>query len=459
MDPPASQTADCAAVEVSRDVDGPAAAATTARWWRGGFGLWLAGRSCSKLGSAVTMVVVPLVAVVTLRTAPAGVAALVAIPMATAPAGRLAAAAHAERHPAAVWPMVACDLGRLAATVAIPVAFAAGVLSFPLLAAAVGALGALQGGFDAYAAPYITTLVTPDRLVDANGALSSSSSAAALAGPALAAAILDVAPAPLGLLVEAASYLIATPTLARLGHQRRRAPQPSVTPEPAEHTTPPQPAEDPVRPASLAAFTHPQTAGLLAATFAAALLNGVVLAELAVFMVRHLHLAASVVALVGAAGATGGVITGLAAGRLQRHLGDRRAIAIGTLAVAASVAFFPLAHPNLTGAWPVLVYELAGSAGGTICVVVTFTAILTRIPAPQIARAMATAAAVPEAGQLLGVAAAALAVNDLGVTHLFDVLAVPATLIAAASIAVIAATHRPAPATDPPGAPADSHPS
>jgi len=429
---------------VSQGAEDQTTAATTARWWRGGLGLWLAGRSCSNLGSAVTTVVVPLVAVVTLQAAPAGVAALVAIPMAAAPAGRLAAAHHAERHPGQVGPMLACDLGRLAGAVAIPVAFATGVLSFPLLAT-VGVLGALQGAFGAYAAPYVTTLVAPDRLVDANGALSSSSSAAALAGPALAAGILDVAAAPLGLLVEAASYLIAAPTLIRLGPRPRPTPQPSATREPAGDTTCTQAADRIGRRAGFAAFTHPRTAGLLAATFAATVLNGVVLAELAVFMVRHLHVAASVVALVAAAGAIGGVITGLAAGRLQRHLGDRRAIAVGTLAIAASVAFFPLAHPDLTGAWPVLVYELAGSAGGTICVVVTFTAILTHIPAPEIARAMATAA-VPEAGQLLGVAVAALAVSDLGVAHLFDVLAVPATLLAATSIAVIAKTH-PAPAT------------
>jgi len=416
-------------------------AATTARWWRGGFGLWLAGRSCSNLGSAVTMVVVPLVAVVTLQAAPAGVAALVAIPMATAPTGRLAAAPHAERHPGQVWPMLACDLGRLAAAATIPVAFATGALSLPLLAVAVGVLGALQGGFDTYAAPYITTLVAPDRLVDANGALSSSSSAAALAGPALAAGILEVASAPLGFLVEAASYLIAAPALIGLGHRRRHAPTPSATPEPTGDTPSAQPADRMGRRAALAAFTHPRTAGLLAATFAATVLNGVVLAELAVFMVRHLHVPASVVALVAAAGAVGGVITGLVAGRLQRRLGDRRTIAVGTLAVAASVAFFSLAHSGVTGIWPVLVYELAGSAGGTICVVVTFTAILTHLPAPQIARAMATAAAVPEAGQLLGVAVAALAVSDLGVTHLFDILAVPAALLAATSIAFIVKTR------------------
>jgi hypothetical protein len=55
---------------------------------------------------------------------------------------------------------------------------------------------------------------------------------------------------------------------------------------------------------------------------------------------------------------------------------------------------------------------------------------------------MATAAAVPEAGQLLGVAVAALAVSDLGVTHLFDILAVPAALLAATSIAFIVKTAR-----------------
>ena len=427
-------------------------AVPTAKWWRGGFGLWLAGRSCSNLGSAVTTVVVPLVAVVTLRTTPAGVAALVAISMAAAPVGRMAAAPHAERHPGQVGPMLACDLGRLAAAMAIPMAYLTGVLSFPLLAVAVGVLGALQGGFGPYAAPYISTLVPADRLIDANGALSSSSSAAALAGPALAAAILEVAPVPFAFLTETASYLVAVPTLIRLGHRHQDAAPTAASPEPTGEST------SAMDGGSFAAFAHPRTAGLLAATFAATLLNGVVLAELAVFMVRHLHFAASVVALTAAAGAIGGVITGLSAGRLQRRLGDSRTIAVGTLAVGVSIAFFPFAHSGVTGIWPVFVYELAGSAGGTICVVVTFSAILTQVPGPQIARAMATAAAVPEAGQLLGIAIAAFAVTSIGVTHLLDLLVAPAALLAGISITVTAKAPRtgPEPEAD---AQAGSHPS
>ena len=109
--------------------------------------------------------------------------------------------------------------------------------------------------------------------------------------------------------------------------------------------------------------------------------------------------------------------------------------------MAVSIALFPLARPGVTGAWPVLVYELLGSAGGTICVVVTFTAVLTHIPGPQIARAMATAAAIPEAGQLLGLAVAALAVSQLGVTSLLDLLAVPAALLAVTSIAGMAGSR------------------
>ncbi|MHB1929826.1 MAG: hypothetical protein ACYCUG_10480, partial [Acidimicrobiales bacterium] len=115
--------------------------------------------------------------------------------------------------------MVACDLGRLAAVAAVPAAFAAGILTIPLLLVAVGVLGALQGAFGAYGGPFVAGLVPAERMVSANGALSSASSAAGVAGPAVAAAVLDLAPAPAGLLVEVASYLVAIPALVRL---RRR---------------------------------------------------------------------------------------------------------------------------------------------------------------------------------------------------------------------------------------------
>lgn len=404
-------------------------------WWDGGFGAWLVGRSCSNLGSAVTTAVVPLVAVVTLHAGPATVGLLVAAAMAAAPCGRLLAAPHAERNPGRVGPMVACDLGRLVAVGALSVAFAAGALSLPLLISAVGVLGALQGAFGAYGAPYVAQLVPAERLVDANGALASSSSAAAVAGPAVAAGIVDLAPAPAGLLAEVATYLIAIPALLRLG--RRRASRPCGQTDPPDADPGPSPASSSGHRAALAAFRHPKTAPLLAATFAATLLNGVVLAELTLFMVRDLRIAPPVVALVGAAGALGGVAAGLGAARIKRRLGDRRAIAVAAIAVALSVAFFPLARPGLIGLWPNLVYELAGSAGGTICVVVTFTAVLTHLPPTQLARAMATAALVPEAGQLLGAAIATLAVTAVSVPDLLDVLAGAGAVLALVSLAVI----------------------
>lgn len=75
----------------------------------------------------------------------ADAASPVAIPMATAAAGRLVLAPEAERHPGTVWAMLVCGVGRLAAAVAIPVTFATGVLSLPLLAVVAGVLGALRG--------------------------------------------------------------------------------------------------------------------------------------------------------------------------------------------------------------------------------------------------------------------------------------------------------------------------
>ncbi len=73
-----------------------------------------------------------------------------------------------------------------------------------------------------------------------------------------------------------------------------------------------------------APFRQAHTGVLLVLIFILTVLNGAVLAELAVFMVRTLHLPPSLVAPVGAAGAIGGIDSGLAIGRVAPRLGGRR---------------------------------------------------------------------------------------------------------------------------------------
>lgn len=401
---------------------------------------------------------------VTLHATPSQVALVVAAPMASAPVGRLAASGWAERSPGRVGPLLATDIARLLSVASIPTTFFLAVLSLPVLVAQAAVLGALVGTFGAFGAPFVVRIVEAEDLQRANGALASSSNAAAVLGPAIGAGLLELVSPPVALVAELAAYAVAIPKLVRLGRRRGsvmpgpphpEAPAPAMSggsapgvPAPAPPGEPGSPAPALERPdaslrpshgsrrraALLAPFVHPATRGRLAVLFAAAVLNGTVLAVLSVFMVRDLHLPASLVAGVGAVGALGGVAAGLAIGQLTRALGERRSLALALVAMAASAVPLPLATEGLLGLWPCLVYELFGAAGGTVFVVLTFTAIQQRMPGDQLARAMAAAALVPEAGQLLGVAAAGVAVAALGVRDLLWVAAALGLVVSAAGL-------------------------
>ncbi|MHB8296593.1 MAG: MFS transporter [Acidimicrobiales bacterium] len=411
----------------------------------GAFGDWLVGRSATNLGSAVTTAVLPLVAVVTLRATPSAVALLVAAPMATAPIGRLAASSHAERSHGRIGPLMMVDVARLVVLATIPATFALGVLSVPVLVAQAALLGALVGIFGAYGAPFVVSVVADADLARANGALASSSSAAAVLGPGVAAGLLEVVQAPLALLVEIVSYFVAIPSLVRIRQRQGRTAASSLLPRSpaAGGGNDREPAGSATRAALAAPFTHPGTRGRLAVLFAGTVLNGMVLAELAVFMVRDLRIAPSLVAAVGALGALGGVGAGIAVGRLSGRLGERRSLAVALIAMAASTVPLPLAARGLVGLGPCLGYELFGSAGGTIFIVLTFTAIQQRLPRHQLARAMAASALVPELGQLLGVGLAGVAVSAIGVLDLLRVAAIIGLVLTTLAGVDLARTHRP----------------
>jgi hypothetical protein len=111
-------------------------------------------------------------------------------------------------------------------------------------------------------------------------------------------------------------------------------------------------------------------------------------------------------------------------------------------ASSAVVSYLALI-PGLAGLGPCLGYELFGSAGGTTFVVLTFTAVQQHLPRHQLARAMATSALVPEAGQLLGVGLAGVAVTAVGVPDLLRIAAIIGLIIATVAGVDLARTQRP----------------
>ena len=167
--------------------------------------LWI-GETISDFGDQITLLAIPLTAVIVLSASPFEMGLLAA-------AGTLPTALFSL--PAGVWVdrlprrpiLIAADVGRALVLATIPIAFVLGVLGLPLLYAVAFVAGTLSVFFVVAYQSYLPALVGPTQLVDANGRMNASSSVAQMAGPSLAGVLVQVFTAPMPVVVDALSFV------------------------------------------------------------------------------------------------------------------------------------------------------------------------------------------------------------------------------------------------------------
>ncbi|MEO5877694.1 MAG: MFS transporter [Streptosporangiaceae bacterium] len=171
------------------------------------FHLFWAGQTVSLVGDRITVFVVPTVMIFALHASAleVGIVAMaqyLGIPLLGPITGILVDRWDNRRT------MLMCDLLRLAAVAAMPVAYWLGVLSTPLLFGCVALISAATIFFNVGYLVAVPTTVPADRLVRAYSRLEGSRTVSEVAGPSIAAGLyhlLGVA----ALLVDAATYLVS----------------------------------------------------------------------------------------------------------------------------------------------------------------------------------------------------------------------------------------------------------
>ena len=177
-------------------------------WRHGDFRkLWTAA-TVSVLGSQVTLIAVPYIALTMLHASVFQVSLLAAVEMLpflllTLPAG--AWLDRVRRRPV----LIAADFGRAVVLLSIPVAYVAGAMSIWQLFIVAFVTGTFSAFFDVADQSFLPALIDREDLVEGNGRLQVSYSAAQIGGPTLAGNLIQIVAAPLAIVADALSFFIS----------------------------------------------------------------------------------------------------------------------------------------------------------------------------------------------------------------------------------------------------------
>jgi len=290
--------------------------------WRDGefLKLW-AGQGISEIGSQVSMLALPTVAILVLGATPFQVGLLAACETLAFPVLGLVAGVYVDRlrrRPI----MIACDLGRLLALVSVPIAFALGVLSMAQLYAVALITGVGTVFFDVAYQSYLPALIPRSDLIEGNTKLQVTSSVAQMAGPALGGVLIQV----LG------------PVLS-LVWIRRAEPLPA-------------PARESGRGGFFAemwegiqvVFGNSTIWKIAGSTSTSNLGSNLFFAVFLIFVYRVLHLSPGTVGVIFASGAVGGLLGALTAAWIPRRIGLGPTLFVTILLGALSLILVPLAQ-------------------------------------------------------------------------------------------------------------------
>ncbi|TML69132.1 MAG: MFS transporter, partial [Actinobacteria bacterium] len=167
--------------------------------------LWSA-QSVSQLGTQISAIALPLVALYELHATAFEVAALGTVEFLPFLLFTLPAGVWVDRLRRR-WLMVTADLGRVVALGSIPLAAALGHLTLAQLYIAGFVTGTLTVFFDVSYQSYLPSLVEREQLVDGNAKLEVTRATAQVAGPGLGGLLVRALTAPYAVLADALSYL------------------------------------------------------------------------------------------------------------------------------------------------------------------------------------------------------------------------------------------------------------
>jgi predicted MFS family arabinose efflux permease len=224
--------------------------------------------------------------------------------------------------------MIVADVGRALLLATIPVAYWLDALTFAHLYAVAFLTGVFTVFFFVSYNTLFVSLVPRERYVEGNSLVNGSRAFSFVAGPSVGGSLVQVLSAPVTLLADALSFVASALCLRSI-----------------------DPAEPPTAEADPGQFTEglryirrsPTLLATLAATATINFFNFVFFALFILYATRELDVSPGLLGLILGAGAVGGLVGSVAAGRISRGLGVGPAFILGCVLFPAPFLLVPLA--------------------------------------------------------------------------------------------------------------------
>ncbi len=311
--------------------------------------LWCA-ESVSQLGSQVSLLALPLVAITLLHATTFQVGALAAVEMAPfvligLPAGAIVD--RLPRRPVLIW----SDIGRAVALASIPIAYAFDALTYVQLLAVVFVTGTLTVFFDVAYMSILPSLVERGQIVDGNAKLEISRSGAQLAGPGLGGLLVQWIGAASAVTADAVSFVTSAVFFRGI-----RAQEPPIAVTVDEEVSRLRALAREVREGFGYVVRHRVLRMVAGCTATSNFFASMTMSVFLLYAIRELHYGAGVVGLVFSLGNLGVLVAALTTTRLTAKIRLGPTIWLGIVIAQIGTLVIPLAPtqhalPYFVGAW------------------------------------------------------------------------------------------------------------
>lgn len=381
--------------------------------------LW-AGQSISLFGSMLTLIALPLTALLTLNSTPLEQGFLQAVQAGPVLATGLFAGVWVDRlrrRPV----MIIADLARAALMLSIPATAFAGRLTIAQLYIVAAAAAVFTALFDAAYPAYLPTLVGRQNLVEGNAKLSATASVAEMGGFAAAGALVQFLSGPVAILVDAATFVVSALTLRWI-----RTPEPEPQPRSARESA----IQEAVEGIGVV-WRDPTLRALIACSTTFRLAGGVFASMYMLFAVRDLGISPTAAGVIAGCGGLGSLVGSMLAQPARDRLRVKPTLVLGFALGGAFQCLVPLAHGSrLQAALFLLTAQILGDGLLTLAFVNDTSLRQALVPDRLLGRVSATA-------NVLGVVAMPLGALAGGI---FGQLASPRAALAAASVTFMLAS-------------------